>query len=65
MHRPDGQVLDVVAFWRGRKGSNPESVKLTQVALFDLAQFAEMGFFNTLLHNGYSDEYNDNLIFLI
>ena len=34
LDRPDaGQVVDVLAFWRGRRCSNPESVKLTQVAI--------------------------------
>ena len=29
----DGLVVDVLAFWRGRLGSNPESVKFTQFAI--------------------------------
>ena len=31
--RPDGRVVDVLVFRRRRLGSNPESVKLTQVAI--------------------------------
>ena len=30
---PDNRVVDVLACWRGRLGSNPELVKLTQVAI--------------------------------
>ena len=33
MYRPDGGVLDVLDFLRGRWGSNLESFKLTQVAI--------------------------------
>ena len=35
----DGRVVDVLAFWRGRLGSNPESVKLLQVATNAILHF--------------------------
>ena len=51
--RPDGRVVDVLAFWHGNPCSNRVSIELTQVSIIDatlqcvLEQVAAMGSVNS------------------